>query len=336
MIAGIIWAILAGVMLGLYALPEKYTKDFEFENTWGLMFLINMIIVPVIAGFLLVNGLTNILTSIPADVLIKMTLASLLWGVGVMMWGKAIDYIGLSLGFSIFIGTVILIGSLLPFLVDGTPPGNKLLIIIAGILVVLLGVISNGKAGLIRESDEAQQKEKNIEKRSVSAGIVIAIGGGLLATGFSYANAVGRPVIHDASQAAGNPEWVTAVVVMLVIYLAGALFVLPYFIIQLNKKKFWSKFKTSHLLSNIGLTSIMAILNFAASVSFAYAAFQLGQSGNTVGYAIFNTICVAVAILSGLATGEWKKASIKATKFLYVGLAAMLIGVLIIALGNGL
>lgn len=335
MIAGIIWAILAGVMLGLYALPEKYTKDFEFENTWGLMFFINMIIVPVIAGFVLVNGLPSILSSIPSDILIKMVLASLLWGVGVMMWGKAIDYIGLSLGFSIFIGTVILIGSLLPFLVDGTPPSHKLFIILGGLLVVLFGIISNGKAGLIRESDEAQQKEKNTEQRSVSAGITIAIGGGLLATGFSYANAVGRPVIHEASQAAGNPEWVTAVVVMLVIYMAGALFVLPYFIVQLNKKKFWAKFKTPHLLSNIGLTSIMAILNFAASASFAFAAFQLGQSGNTVGYAIFNTICVAVAILSGLATGEWKKASTKATKFLYLGLAAMLIGVLIIAIGNG-
>jgi len=53
MTLGIITAIAAGIMLGLYALPEKYTKDFEFENTWGLMFFINMLIVPVIAGFVL-------------------------------------------------------------------------------------------------------------------------------------------------------------------------------------------------------------------------------------------------------------------------------------------
>ena len=35
MIEGIIWAISAGLLLGLYALPEKYTKGFEYENTWG-------------------------------------------------------------------------------------------------------------------------------------------------------------------------------------------------------------------------------------------------------------------------------------------------------------
>ena len=43
-----------------------------------------------------------------------MGVASLLWGIGIILWGKAINHIGLSLGFSIFIGTLILIGSLIP------------------------------------------------------------------------------------------------------------------------------------------------------------------------------------------------------------------------------
>ena len=336
MTTGIIWAILAGIMLGLYALPEKFTKDFEFENTWGTMFLINLLIVPLIAVVLLVEDLGSVLASIPTEVYVQMTLASILWGVGVMLWGKAIDFIGLSLGFAIFIGTVILVGSLLPFLVDGLPPQQAFLTIMGGILVVLLGVILNGKAGLTRESDGATQRQDSTENRSMGKGITIAVMGGLLATGFSYANAAGRPAIHTASQAANNPEWITAVIVMFVIYVAGALFVLPYFLYQLNQKKLWERFKTPHLLNNLGMTSAMAILNFAASASFAYAAFQLGQVGNTVGYAIFNTVCVVVAILSGIITGEWKEASSKANRFLYLGIAAMLIGVLVIAFGNSL
>jgi len=336
MTAGIIWAIAAGVMLGLYALPEKFTKDFEFENTWGMMFFINLLIVPLLAGFVLVGGFTSVLAAIPSAILLKMAFASLLWGVGVMMWGKAIDYIGLSLGFSIFIGTVILVGSLLPFLVDGLPPNNVFFTILGGIAVVLLGVLFNGRAGLVREADEAAKKDQVSEKKSVGTGISIAVIGGLLATGFSYANAAGRPIIHEASQAAGNPEWVTAVVVIFVIYVAGALFVIPYFIYQLSQKSLWSKFKTSNIFNNIGMTTTMAVLNFAASAAFAFAAFQLGQAGNTVGYAIFNTVCVAVAIISGLVTGEWKNASGKATRFLYTGLAAMVVGVIVIALGNGM
>jgi len=336
MVSGILWAVVAGIMLGLYALPEKFAKNFEFENTWGMMFFINMIIVPFVACFLLVNGFTDVLKAIPSDVIIKMVIASLAWGIGVMMWGKAINHIGLSLGFSIFIGTVILVGSLLPFLVDGTPPSNVFMTILGGIFVVLLGVVANGKAGLVREKDTNKDDKDSTIKGSMGVGISIAVIGGLLATGFSYANAAGRPIIHEASQAAGNPEWVTAVVVMFVIYLSGALFVIPYFIFQLSKKNLWGKFKSNHLLKNICLTTIMAMLNFAASAGFAYAAFQLGQAGNTVGYAIFNTVCVAVAIISGLITGEWLGASPKAKRLLYLGLAAMIGGVIIIALGNGM
>ena len=336
MTLGIITAIVAGIMLGLYALPEKYAKDFEFENTWGLMFFINMLIVPVIAGFILVNDFSGILGSLSNDVLFAMAIASLAWGIGVMLWGKAINYIGLSLGFSIFIGTVILVGSLLPFIVDGLPPTNAFLTILGGIFVVLIGVIANGRAGMTRQKDEEEAATTSSSASAMSTGILIAVGGGLLATGFSYANAAGRPAIHAASQAAGNPEWVTAVVVMFVIYVAGALFVMPYFLYQLTKKDLWGKFKTPALGKNVMLTALMAVLNFAASVTFAYAAFQLGKAGNTVGYAIFNTVCVAVAILTGLSTGEWTKASGKAKNFLYIGLAAMVLGVVIIAVGNGM
>jgi len=336
MTLGIITAIAAGIMLGLYALPEKYTKDFEFENTWGLMFFINILIVPVIAGLILVNGFTDVIGSLSGEVLLKMSIASIAWGIGVMLWGKAINYIGLSLGFSIFIGTVILVGSLLPFLVDGLPPTNAFLTILAGICVVLIGVIANGRAGITRQKDEQQALVKTKTQSAMSTGILIAVGGGLLATGFSYANAAGRPAIHAASQAMGNPEWVTAVVVMFVIYVAGAIFVMPYFLYQLSKKGLWKRFKSPNFGKNLLLTIVMAVLNFAASVTFAYAAYQLGKAGNTVGYAIFNTVCVAVAIISGLITGEWQKASTKAKNFLYAGLAAMVLGVVIIALGNGM
>nr|WP_320118789.1 L-rhamnose/proton symporter RhaT [uncultured Marinifilum sp.] len=332
MIEGIIWAIFAGLMLGTYALPEKFTKDFEFENTWGLMFSLNMFVIPLISAFLLIKGFGGVLSGIPADILLKMGVASILWGVGVMMWGKAINHIGLSLGFSIFIGTVILVGSLLPFLVDGLPAGNILVYILSGIAIVLIGIILNGKAGILRESDE--KEDSSSEKISMTKGIVIAVVGGLLATGFSFANALGRPYLHEACQAAGNPEWVTSVAVMFVIYVCGGLFVVPYFIVKLSQTSRWSNFKTPHLSKNVMMTLCMAVLNFAASAVFAYAAFKLGKAGNTVGYAIFNTISVAVAIVGGLLTSEWAKASGKARMYLYLGLASMIIGVLVIAIGN--
>ena len=335
MIEGIVWAVSAGVMLGLYALPEKFTKEFKFENTWSMFFAIATFVVPVIVALSLIKGFGGVLSSLPADVLIKMAITSFLWGIGAMMWGKALNHIGLSLGFSLFIGTVILVGSLLPFIVEGTPPTKAFLTILAGIAVVLVGIFANGKAGMQRQKDEAASEEGS-NKGSMSKGILIAVVGGLLATGFAFANAVGRPPIHEACQAAGNPEWVTALAVMVIIYVVGGVPIAAYFIWQLSKQSLWGNFSTSFLGRNVALTTVMAILNFSASAAFAYAAFKLGQAGNTVGYAIFNTMSIVVAIVSGLITREWVRASSKAKSFLYIGLLSMIIGVIIIALGNSL
>ncbi|MGM8362076.1 L-rhamnose/proton symporter RhaT [Flavobacterium sp. ARAG 55.4] len=334
MIEGILLAIFAGLMLGLYALPEKFTKDFKYENTWSLFFLLTMFVVPIIASITLIDGFSTIFSEMPTDILIKMGLASFLWGIGVMMWSKAINYIGLSLGFSLFIGTVILVGSLLPFIVEGFPPTDQLTLILTGLVVVLVGIFANGKAGYIREKVE-KIADKNTDKASMTTGILIAVIGGLLATGFSYANAVGRPYLHNACQAQGNADWITAVAVMFPIFISGGLVMTAYFVWQLSAKKAWGDFSTPSFSKNFFLILVMAVFHYAASALFAFAAFKLGNSGNTVGYAIFNTSCVVTAIMSGIVTKEWINASAKARNFLYFGLACMVAGIIFVAFGNG-
>lgn len=352
MLMGIIWALVAGLMLGLYALPGKYTKDFKFENTWGLFFVLTMFVVPLIATFMLMKDVAGVFSQMPAWKLAVMCITSFAWGCGVMMWGKAITHIGMSLGFSLFIGTVILVGSVLPIVLsvvekgiaEGVPPLQALLPILVGIVVVLCGVISNGKAGLTREKDETAEKEKDgtatetaedETKTSMALGIFIAVFGGLLATGFSVANTISKPELPSLTSAAGNAEWVTALAIMLPIFLSGGVVMSVYFIWQLTSKKAWGTFKTDHFGKNFVLIFIMAFFHYAASAVFAYAAYKLGKGmGDTVGYAIFNTACVVVAVVSGIVTGEWLKASAQAKRWLYTGLTCMVVGILFLAAGN--
>ncbi len=331
------WALLAGIMLGLYALPEKYVKgSFTYENKWALFFLFMLVVLPLIVAFPLINNFSTVLASIPSNVLMTMVLASVLWGVGVQMWSKAIDYIGISLGFSIFIGTVILIGSLLPFFVDGIPSTNALTYIASGLVVILLGIIANGRAGILRkESEENKDHMEQLSSGKVARGIIIALVGGILATGFSLANAVGITPITEAIVAQGNPEWMSCIAVMFIIYMSGAIYVLPFFGYQLTKQKCWGNFTNSvSIKSNLMLISIMAILNFSAGIVFAYAAYNLGDNGNAIGYAIYNTTSVLLAVLGGLFAKEWASAPSKAKTYLYAALGAMILGVILIAMGN--
>ncbi len=328
MIEGILWAIGAGIMLGLYALPEKYIKGYKYENTWFLFFFIALIILPLVAGFGLINNFTGVVASIPSDVMLTMIGASFLWGVGVQFWSKAINYIGMSLGFSIFIGAVILIGSVLPFIVDGLPPVESLVYIMIGLVVILVGIAANGRAGILKMGNSQDSGSKNMMR-----GIMIALIGGLFATGFSLANAVGIAPITGAVLANGNPVWMSAIAIMCVIYVSGALYALPYFIVKLCRNNTWGNFKNS-LGRNITMAFIMAFFNFAASAAFAYAAFSLGGAGNTIGYAIYNTASVLLAVVGGILTKEWVGAPKKSRTMLYVALSCMIVGVVLIAMGN--
>lgn len=340
MAIGIVSALLAGAMLGLYALPGKYVKGFEEENKWSLFFLLTMFVVPLILTFTMMKGVTEIYSALDSDILTTMVVASFLWGVGVMMWGKAIDHIGLSLGFSLFIGTVILVGSLLPLgmsIYNGEPlpPISVLLLILLGILVVLAGVVFNGKAGLTREKDEAAVTEAEAEtgavkKKSYATGIAIAVIGGLLATGFNVAFVAGGAPLKELVLEQGNPEWMTAMAVMLPVFLSGGVVMTLYFAWQLTQKKAWGAFSSSALIVNVILIAIMAFFHYAASAMYAFAANELGANGPVVVYAIFNTTCLVIAVVSGILTGEWAKASAGAKGFLYKGLACMVSGVLIL------
>ena len=357
MLVGILWALIGGLMLGLYALPGKFTKDFKEENTWGLFFMLTMFVVPIIATFVMMDGVGDIYGSEEIrNALPVMVVSSVLWGIGVMMWGKAIHHIGMSLGFSLFIGTVIFIGSILPIVIDvsknglseGLPPTTTLVLILVGIAVVLLGIVFNGKAGLIREEDESSQKTDGEEKgenegpkKSMGAGIAIAVVGGLLATGFNVANTVGnapnqlgilnhsgdpKGIMEIAVTEAGNPGWMVALGLMLPIFLSGGVIMAGYFGWQLTSKRAWGSFKTPSLGRNFALIFIMAFFHYAASAAYAYgqSRFELGP---VVVYAIFNTTCVVVAVLSGIVTREWVNASSRARKTLYAGLACMVLGV---------
>jgi len=332
MIQGILLAVLAGVMLGFYALPEKFAKGYKYENIWGLYFFIMLLILPILTSLFLIKNFGAVLSSVPLDILLKMAAASFLWGWGVQLWSKAINYIGLSLGFSIFIGSVILVGSVLPFIVDGLPSPNALIFILIGLAVVLVGIAINGRAGMLRNSAEMKSGEKSANKMAM--GIFIAVFGGLLATGFSFANAVGVGPISEAMLANGNPSGMTSLAIMNIIYVSGGIFVLPYFAIQLTKNNSWPVFTKSFVLRNISMATIMAVLCFFAGVVFAYAASQLGKAGNTVGYAIYNTVSVLVAVVSGLMTKEWDTSGSKAKNLLYLALIAMILGVVLIAVGN--
>ncbi len=329
---GILLAIVAGTMLGFWAMPEKYIKNYSFENAWGLCYLFMLWLIPSVVSFLMIDNFSQVLSGIGTPLLLKMLIPGFLWGAGMMLWGKAINYIGMSLGFSVFIGTIIVVGSLLSWIFTGVPEAAKMISVLVGIAIILAGIIFNGRAGILRSAGEGSGASS-----SMITGIIIAVVGGLLCTGFNIAQEItqggvaAKDVIKQVVVDNGNEEWLSSVASMFIVYVSGGLFVVPYFIFMLCKKNLWSSFKVPEMCKNVSMTALMAALNFAASIVFAYSSLLLGAEGGSVGYAVYNTLSVVAAVAGGLAMKEWAGAPSKAKTSLYLGLAAMVCGVCVIA-----
>jgi drug/metabolite transporter (DMT)-like permease len=93
-LVGIAWALVAAVFLGVLALPTKYTKESEWENTWGAFFFIGMFVVPIVVALLAVEGLGGTYARVSPSVIAGVIALGFMWGYGNICWGKGIATIG--------------------------------------------------------------------------------------------------------------------------------------------------------------------------------------------------------------------------------------------------
>ena len=84
-----------------------------------------------------------------SDTVLLVAFFGLLWGIGAILFGKGIDYLGVSLSLPIMQGLINVVGTLMPVILRDpsellTPTGLKLL---TGTVIILAGIIFFAIAG---------------------------------------------------------------------------------------------------------------------------------------------------------------------------------------------
>ena len=104
---------------------------------------------------------------------------------------------------------------------------------------------------------------------------------------------------------------------------------------QFQKNNTWGKF-ANHTSRNLTLATLMAVSHFLCLFCYGLSAWKLGDLGTSVGFAIFEALSIVVASVLGVMTGEWKGSSKESMGWLVLGLSTLIIGIVIIALGNAM
>src|SRR5487761_267940 len=114
MTAGLLLLVLAGGMNGSFTLPMKFTRRWSWENTWLVWTVFALIIFPPLLTLLTIPHLQEMYHAVGLGPVMKVAAFGAGWGVSQVLFGLAVDSIGIALTFSIVLGVSAAMGSLVP------------------------------------------------------------------------------------------------------------------------------------------------------------------------------------------------------------------------------
>ena len=342
MIGGIGLTLLGALFLGTFALPSKYIKGFAWENTWGAFFLMGMLVVPVGVSALVVKDLwaTYAHADISGSTIFIVMALGCLWGCGFCCWGYGLEMVGLSLGYSLTMGTMALVGSMTPFFLGNAEKAATTggMLVMGGILVCIGGVALNGLAGTKREKSETKEQGEGepAPKKNMVAGLCVCVVAGVLSSGLNIAFHVGGNIATVSQTQFGNPPWLAGLSVWTLIFLGGMISSCGFSLFKLCRNGSWAQFKNVGSGKNVFLATLMAIGHFACIFFYGVGSWKLGALGTSVGFAIFQSGSLIIGNGLGFMTGEWKDASGDSKKWLCIGLGVLILGIVVVSVGNAM
>ena len=211
---GIIFHSLGGISSGSWYMPYNWVKKWRWEIYWITGGLFSWLIMPYLAVVLTIPNWQEILHSAQGSVIRNTYIMGLLWGVGGLTYGLAIRYLGMSLGNSVLLGITSVVGSLglpilrnIPGVAELLPAGLSFSdlfgstggrIVLLGIVILVIGIILSGRAGIIKDRDLAGNKEGVNKEFKLATGLIIAVVSGVLSAFFSFGIDTGKEMAEVA------------------------------------------------------------------------------------------------------------------------------------------
>lgn len=321
--------IFASIFQGSFGLGMKYMAPLKWEAWWLVHVTIAMIIFPLVWALIAVPDLFDIIATSPKNAIGLGVLFGFLWGIGGILFGKSIPYIGISLTYGIVMGLAASIGSLIPlFQTEDAFSNPALPYILAGVALMLVGVAITAKAGIQRDA----LKEKTKDSANISKGILIAVTSGVLSAllnvGFANATPVAK-VAESAGIITRNSSLAAWVVVLFGAFAMNAI----YAIVLLVKNKSWDSFGASNSKKGYAWSLIAGLCWFAALGIYGQGSALMGEMGPVVGWPILLGISLIISNVWGYLSGEWKNAK-KPFQLLIKGLAVLILASITLGYAN--
>lgn len=356
---GIIFHSLGGAASGSWYMPYNLVKKWRWEIYWIVGGLFSWLIMPYVAVTLTSPGWQNIL-SITDPSTIRLTyILGVLWGIGGLTYGLGIRYLGMSLGNSVLLGITSLVGSLgLPILRNVgnlgeiLPAGDSFTdmlastsgrVILFGILIMMVGIILSGKAGLMKDKDLSDVKEGVNSEFQLSKGLIIAVISGVLSAFFSFGIDAGKemgeeirkiavennfPFVSDGTYLFENN------IIFLVILWGGLTTNLIWTVALILKNKTGGDFvdKKAPLVKNYLFCALAGTTWFLQFFFYGMGETKIGNGASS--WILHMSTIILTANFWGFYRKEWAGVSKKTRTTIFLGIGLILLSVIIMGIAK--
>lgn len=331
---GIFLGMVAGILLGSFALPMKKVKIWQWEHNWIMFSLWATVVLPLLMALLTIPNLLSVYTQTPTGVMLAVFLFGAGWGVANVGYGIGLKMVGLAMGTAIVLGLNNAIGAILPIFLYIPekllqPAGLTLLV---AVMVMIAGIVVLAIAGIKREKSivtESNTKNQSADKSQFLKGFLICLVAGVFGAMFNFALINGKPMETIAIELgatpmnAANPTWVIAL-------LGGFVVTLAYCFYLLKTNKNYRLFFAPETRMNWLFTLLMGLMWYGGVAIYGMSVSKLGALGASIGWPIIQSMAVGSGNFWGIVTGEWKGSGKQAVRFLLLGLALLFIGIIIV------
>ncbi|HXB09732.1 MAG TPA: L-rhamnose/proton symporter RhaT [Puia sp.] len=353
---GIFFHFIGGFASGSFYIPYKKVKDWSWESYWIIGGLFSWLIIPPLAAWLTIPNFAAIISGTQTATIAWTFFWGLLWGVGGLMYGLGMRYLGMSLGNSVLLGFTSAFGALVPSIYYNfvPTPGKTTLhellttnwgrIVLAGVILCLLGIYICGRAGVLKERELPEEKKKeSIKEFNLTKGLVVCTISGILSACFNYGIEAGSPMAQTANRLwqAAHPGATTNFLyqnnVTYVVLLWGGLTTNFIWCMILNaRNKTFGDYtnKKAPLANNYFFAALAGTVWFLQFFFYGMGESRLGNGASS--WILHMAFIILVANMWGFALKEWKGVSTKTRTTILLGILAILLSVWLVGYGNSL
>jgi L-rhamnose-H+ transport protein len=335
---GLSAVLVGGLLQGSVLLPMKFTRRWQWENTWIGFCTVAYLVSPWFLALLLVSHFPAMLLEVPPRVLTASLLFGVGWGVGALTMGVGFRYVGMAITYAIVLGLASSIGTLVPLLVL-TPerafagPGRSVML---GVVIALIGTAVVSWAAWERDAKKQCSPDRSGDERrgkSLAVGLALCVTSGLLSScgnlGFAFGNQISQKALELGAGPTGSASAIWCVI-LLPVFLCNFLYSL-YLLRKNGTAPLFQAVGTGHYWA---LAALMGVLWMGGMGAYGSGALTLGALGTSMGWILFMSSMVMTANILGLLTREWEGASRRAMAIMAIGISILLLAIVVVGVAG--